>query len=205
MTTPPRVVESLLEGLGAGTRFSEPLLGDLAEELALRAERDGVDAARWWYRREALRAAPHLLGAWWRRLDGTDVRRLANVVLLSYVIMLGVAFLAGGMALGVAHALGIALPTIAPGHPLTLAVFGLLGLVQTTFGGYVAGWLDREAPLASALAVGVVWATVNFVAGCIAGPEQSPWWLRLSAPVLLFGSAAIGGLLRARRQRVVVI
>lgn len=53
--------ERLLHALGAHPDFADAVLGDLAEERARRRERSGAIAARWWYAREALRAAPHLL------------------------------------------------------------------------------------------------------------------------------------------------
>lgn len=64
----PRAAERLLEGLGADAEYREALLGDLAEEYATRLAYDGPGAARRWYRREALRVAPHLLRDWTRRL-----------------------------------------------------------------------------------------------------------------------------------------
>ena len=42
MTRPPRTAELLLESLGAPAHYREPLLGDLAEGFASRAERGGV-------------------------------------------------------------------------------------------------------------------------------------------------------------------
>lgn len=53
--------ERALGALGASTAFAEAVLGDLAEERALRTERDGPVRAQLWYAREALRALPHLL------------------------------------------------------------------------------------------------------------------------------------------------
>ncbi|HEU4565169.1 MAG TPA: permease prefix domain 2-containing transporter [Gemmatimonadaceae bacterium] len=57
--SPP--AEALLRAIGAEPAFAEAVLGDLAEEYALRASRDGEAAARWWYAREALRSTPHLI------------------------------------------------------------------------------------------------------------------------------------------------
>lgn len=54
-------LERLTLALGAEPAFAEAVLGDLAEEYALRAARDGVGGARQWYAREALRSAPHLV------------------------------------------------------------------------------------------------------------------------------------------------
>ena len=45
---------------GADAAFLGTVLGDLAEERAHRAARDGDGAARRWYAREALRSAPHV-------------------------------------------------------------------------------------------------------------------------------------------------
>lgn len=54
-------VEQLLDLLGAGSALAEDVIGDLAEEYALRRARDGAARARWWYAREAACAVPHLL------------------------------------------------------------------------------------------------------------------------------------------------
>ncbi len=53
--------ERVLLALGADPVFIEAVLGDLAEEHAARAERDGVGVARLWYAREALRSAPFVV------------------------------------------------------------------------------------------------------------------------------------------------
>lgn len=55
------IVERVLVALGADAEFLSAVLGDMAEEFAARAERDGVGAARIWYGREALRSAPHVV------------------------------------------------------------------------------------------------------------------------------------------------
>jgi hypothetical protein len=51
----------MLQALGVDAALAAVVLGDLAEEYALRVARDGVAAARWWYVSEALRSAPHLV------------------------------------------------------------------------------------------------------------------------------------------------
>ncbi|MEO8622388.1 MAG: hypothetical protein ABI625_15055 [bacterium] len=58
---PLSTAEWLLHAIGGETAFTDSVLGDLAEEYAMRAERDGARTARLWYAREALRSAPHLL------------------------------------------------------------------------------------------------------------------------------------------------
>ena len=54
--------ERALLAFGADPAVLDAVLGDLAEERAERAARDGAGAARRWYAREVLRSAPHLLG-----------------------------------------------------------------------------------------------------------------------------------------------
>ena len=53
--------ERLLGALGAHSSFADAVLGDLAEERALRTERQGHVRAQLWYAHEAARAVPHLL------------------------------------------------------------------------------------------------------------------------------------------------
>ncbi|MGI8508211.1 MAG: hypothetical protein ACR2MQ_02675 [Gemmatimonadaceae bacterium] len=84
--------ERLLQALGADPDFVEAVLGDLAEEYALRAGRDGVGAARWWYGREALRSAPHVVRSWLRHARQHEPARLAaylaGVVVTSFIVLL---------------------------------------------------------------------------------------------------------------------
>lgn len=54
-------VERMLHAIGAEAAFTEAILGDLAEERALRTVRDGAAAAFVWYLRDALRSTPHLI------------------------------------------------------------------------------------------------------------------------------------------------
>jgi hypothetical protein len=65
--------ERMLRLLGVHRVFAEQVLGDLAESYEERAAQDGVAAARWWYAREMLRSAPHLL--WSAVRDGSPLER----------------------------------------------------------------------------------------------------------------------------------
>ncbi len=58
---PSSCTERILQNLGAHPAFADSVLGDLAEERAQVATLHGAAAAQWWYVREALRSAPHLL------------------------------------------------------------------------------------------------------------------------------------------------
>jgi hypothetical protein len=202
MIPPPRTAELLLEALGARTDVRDAVLGDLAEEFALRAERDGIRRARRWYYREAVRTAPHLLRDWSRGLTARDAYHLAGVVLTSYVFMtmLGVLFV--NLARGVMMAFGRP-----PGAPLLvspsdalLAAIGLpLGAVAATTGGYIAAWLHDRAPLISALALGVTWSCVAVSVSTFVGGV--PGWYQLGVPVVLILGTAAGGMLRVRTPR----
>ena len=55
------LIERTVLALGADPAFIADLFGDLSEEYAHRAERDGIVAAKWWYVREMVRSTPHLL------------------------------------------------------------------------------------------------------------------------------------------------
>lgn len=58
-----RATDRLLSALGADPAFVEAVLGDLAEEHAMRTARHGARAAHAWYLRESLRSAPHVLAS----------------------------------------------------------------------------------------------------------------------------------------------
>lgn len=96
-TESPPLPERVLLALGVDPDFAEAVLGDLAEEYALRALSDGAGAARWWYAREALRSAPHLvqnsLRRWLRHLNPRERARLAaylaaGIVLTSVAVLI---------------------------------------------------------------------------------------------------------------------
>ena len=83
----PHRMERLLEALGADTEVRDAVIGDLAEEFAIRAEMDGVGAARRWYFRESLRVAPYLVRDWWRGLTARDAWYFTRVVGVSSVAL----------------------------------------------------------------------------------------------------------------------
>jgi hypothetical protein len=150
--TPPKTAERLLEALGAEPEFREALLGDLAEELAIRAAYEGERAARRWYWGAALRVAPHLLRNWARR--PRDVARLAGSVAAAYLLLgVGVWVVLAAVEVAVERIGG---PTTFPWHdpqPGALALWGmLLGFTAVaTAGGWVASRLEDRAPAVAVL------------------------------------------------------
>lgn len=202
MTSPPRIAEVLLRSLGARGDFCEPLLGDLAEGFAIRVDRDGPDLAQRWYWRETIRAVPHLLADWRRSLRAPDIRHLAGVVLTSYVFTAMLAFLGVALAIGTADALGSALRT--PAYPSSrvqlIALWLPVAITSTVFGGYIAAWLDRRAPLASAIALGLTWSAISLAVGGITRGHEVPAWYWLFAAALQVLGPTVGGVLCVRRM-----
>jgi hypothetical protein len=201
MTAPPRRAELLLEALGAPTPFREVLLGDLAEEFALRADRDGPAAARRWYYRESIRATPYLLRGWMRGVHARDLTHLAGVILSSYVflVMLGGFLAATVQSVVGAFGLALELRSLRPGDPLLLAIGLPLGSVGTVMGGYIAAWLYDRAPLIGALALSVVWACVDFAA--LAMVTSAPVWYGFAVAVVVLVGTTTGGVLRVCTSR----
>lgn len=204
---PPRTTELLLEALGADTGFRDDLVGDLAEEFAARAERSGAAAARRWYRREALRAVPHLLVHRARRVRSRDLRYLAGVALSAYVLTAALGWTVAGLAYGAALAFDAprSLPSaINPADPRLLFIALSAGVVSATTAGYLAAWLGRRAPLVCALALGVAWSCLLlaalFVPVLLGARTPVPLWYRLTIPLVVVACTTLGGVQRVRRQ-----
>jgi hypothetical protein len=80
-TKSARVTERALLALGGDPAFIADLLGDLSEEYTHRAAHDSIPAARFWYLREMLRSAPHLVWNAIRHGTPTARARLAASIL----------------------------------------------------------------------------------------------------------------------------
>lgn len=201
MTGPPRVAEALLRSLGARTDFCEPLLGDLAEGFAIRAARDGADSARRWYWRETVRAVPHLLADWRRSLRAPDIRHLAGVVFTAYFFTAMLVFLALALATGAADALGSIsrTPTYQFSRVQLVALWLSVAITSTVLGGCIAAWLDRRAPLASAITLGLAWSATSLAVGGITRGHEVPLWYWLFAAALQVVGPTVGGVLCVRR------
>ncbi|HVX42101.1 MAG TPA: permease prefix domain 2-containing transporter [Gemmatimonadaceae bacterium] len=202
MTTPPRAAEQLLQALGANSEFADVLLGDLAEEFAERAARDGEPAARRWYWIEATRSAPHLLANWMQRIDGPGCRRLARTVGTAYLHVAVVTLIAIVVASSFAFVMtDSALFGSGRLHATTGTVSVFLGLAtaQGMLGGYFAARLDRDAPLACATVLALVWCVLGFAIYAIVG--SAPVAVRLLHPLVLLLGAITGGLVRVTSTR----
>ena len=199
----PRRAERLLEALGPASEFRDGVIGDLAEEFAIRCRWDGEATARRWYYRECVRVAPYLLRDWWRELRRPDVTHLAAVLVTSSAVTLSfewcfqraVRFVAGTVFSDWKTMLDIWASA-----PLGAVVFGA-SMALWTFGdgmlaGYIAARLSRRAPLATVLTLGVAGAAfLGFEnIGSIA-----PIWFRVANVAALAAGVFAGGMLRVRR------
>ena len=82
-------LDRTLLALGSDPAFIADLLGDLNEEYAHRAERDGIYAAKWWYVRETARSTPHVI--WNAMMHGTPrARARLAAYMLAVVVSLSV-------------------------------------------------------------------------------------------------------------------
>lgn len=204
--TPPRRIEQLLESLGADTDFTNDVIGDLAEEFAIRAAWDGDVPARRWYYRECVRVAPHLVRSWRRSLGWRDVPDIANRVALSLTCMaifegcLQLTVRSAGLALGVRY-IPWHDPFAGPGALILPVMLLIWTACDGVFGGYVAASLSKRAPFATALAVALVWSRLCATAaafGLLSTP--TPAWFRAATAVTLVSTMMVGALLRAWRS-----
>jgi hypothetical protein len=186
---PPRRAERLLEALGADPYLREVVLGDLAEEHALRTRWQGEHAARRWYYHEGLRTVPFLLRGWWRRLRPSDVASLVLAVAVSWVA-------ASVVHRGLVFAFGfVPLMLVYPPSPLVAAVILLWTTIDGLFAGYVAAWVGRRAPLPSALA----WALTLLTMMALAQDHPAPAWFRVVNAIVMVVAVLGGGMLRVVR------
>jgi hypothetical protein len=194
MIHPSRLIESTLHALGAEPQFRDDLLGDLAEELAVRAERDGRWSARLWYYREAIRAVPHLLRSWSQQLRFRSVARLAAAVVGAFVLL--------KIASIIDHV--IAIRTIEANHIGTSAAFtihAILRFAHLVLGGYLAAWLGGREGLIAALAFGALQSAVSVAVWSLA--DVSVWFSVSAAGVTLVGTMS-GAVLRLRTSPIPV-
>lgn len=197
MIAPPLTVERLLEGLSAKTDFRDGIIGDLAEEYAKRAESEGIAAARRWYYRESLRAAPHLLLHWVRSLRVREIRRLVNVLFAAYFLVSLLVVVLTVMARNTLETLGMSVSSPQPGGAVTRLAFGAAAAVLM---GYCVASLDKKTPLASAVLLGILWSSAGIVTLLIARTHDSAWNFAAAATVMVVGTT-VGGMLQVRNSR----
>jgi hypothetical protein len=221
----PSTPERLLEGLGAEADFRDALLGDLAEEYAIRLAYDGPAAARRWYRGEALRVAPHLLRDGLRRLHRRDVRRFARVVLISHVVAYFAHLALAGTMIQAVHLVGgrrVDDPLfrswtvqLSWDDPLrggaAIALLLTFTALAPVLSGFVAASTEDEAPFFPALALGVMQLGFLFVEMALGlpGPTGLAWipgptvpaWVLVCQCMLILAGPVVGAALRVADRR----
>jgi hypothetical protein len=205
MIAPPASIERVLEALSTKTDFRDGILGDLAEEFELRAEREGESAARRWYLAEALRAAPHLLGNWVRTLQKPGFMHLANVVFASFVFAQTLLFFFELSLVSLLNLVGVTPVMLTPSTvgPLAPALGLSFIAIGALTGGCIAAWLDEKAPLVSAIALGAVWTCVLMLFTVVAG-SNVPAWYPLGAALVMISGTTFGGVLYLRSAPLAV-
>lgn len=188
----PHAAELILQALGAETDFRDAVIGDLAEEFALRVRFDGPVAARRWYYRESTRVAPYLLRDWCRNLRWSTVAYFANVVSWSLVSVVALELVLWRSVRGFVRFLqGAPLDAF----PLSAGFTALMlswTLVNGAFAGYVAARIGRRAPLPSALLLGVTLPGLMIWSGLHMVPS---WFLTANVTAMIAGTIA-GGVVR---------
>ncbi len=195
----PRRAELILETLGADTDFRDVVIGDLAEEFALRVSWDGPVAARRWYYRESVRVAPYLLRDLWRGLKRKDVGHFAGVIVGSSILMIALEYLLQLTVRGLELAPVTSwVRVLLSGHTRSIVLPALMLLWTLTdgaFAGYVAARLSRRAPLPGVIALGVTWTVVMIV---VQG-HAVPLWFRSANVAIVMAGILAGGLIGACR------
>ena len=185
-------------------------MGDLAEEFASRADRDGVRPARHWYYRELLRTTPHVLRSWLSGLKPRDAARLAAIAYSSLTFLIVLDLLATMLILSVARAFGFAhgFPVGAPHSFTRLLIQVMVGVPNAALGGVIAASLGDRTPLLSGLALGVAWAGTALLVQCVVvlaghGAHSFAATIGINAVsgTALIGLALLGAMLRIRAGR----
>jgi hypothetical protein len=217
MTThqPPRIVATILGALGAEPDFRDAVIGDLAEEFAQRADRDGHERARRWYYREALRASPHLVSSSVRSRGFRGLTHRIGIAMSAYTITLVCMLISWVIVASVlrqagASIPGITVPRTAPYQPANIlfVALALTDLGMAVFAGFLAAYFDSEAPLLGATVLGTIWVGFGLVLRfVVASPAVPPngamlipgWFFAIVLPAIGCG-VITGGLLRVRQR-----
>jgi hypothetical protein len=174
------------------------VLGDLAQEFAIRADFD-VRSARRWYYREAWRAAPYFLRNGLRNLRARDVShpcecccsRADGVTVFNVVFFRVVTEILSAM--GVSGS-GLQYWFLAPVFLLFRGITGMAG-------GYIAAWSCRKAPLLAAFALGLTAWALNVAALMVYAGDTLHAMHHFRSAVVALVFATAGGLLRVWKRR----
>jgi hypothetical protein len=201
--TSPRWIETLLRSLGAQPGYRDAVLGDLTEEFVIRVEEQGVRTARRWYRREALRTAPHLLANWARTLTPRAGLRLGVATIVAGIVHRLVA-----IAIPVVTVMSLGVKPDSAGivaaawrdvlmEPSMFKWTALVLLRTLPIGvGFLAASLNPRGRIPAALSLAALDAAVVTYA-FVAAPDHSVIVARGVYPLMTLSCIVLGGVLRA--------
>ena len=187
---PPRLAALVVETLIGDPDVQTATLGDLAEDHAMVAVRDGDAAARRWYWSQVLRSAPWLARESLAAGIAPSVRVLVSVT-VGYAVLAVLVFSADLMLMTIvgrdAHGM------------VLLSVLSLgAGVVSALVAGFVAASLGGRASLLSALALGVLCLILTML---LAAAEQAtPVWYRLGLAIIVLPGCCAGALFHAEMR-----
>jgi hypothetical protein len=183
----PDLLDIALTGLNVDRELREAIIGDLVEERTELAAARGERFADRWMVGQLLRSMPTLAHA---ALRAGGARAMVRVLSAAFAALLTVGIVASASA-------AVALDTFSS---QTMARFALvvlaIDLAYGVAGGYLAARLGRVAPLASAVAFGVLGVLLSIVTPAGA----TPGWYPLALQLLLVPATAAGGWMRARQM-----
>lgn len=180
----PGLLDIALTGLNVDRGLREAIIGDLVEERTQLAAAHGERFADRWMLSQALRSLPTLARA---ALRAGGARALLRILWAAGAALFAVLIVASASA-------AVAFDTFSPSTLARFAIVVLaIDLAYGVAGGYVAARLGRVAPLASAVAFGVLGVMLSVVAT----GGAMPGWYPLALQLLLLPATAIGGWMRA--------
>jgi hypothetical protein len=181
-----RMLEAALAGLNVDPGLREAIIGDLVEERAELAAARGERFADRWMFGQVLRSMPTLAHAALRAGGARAAVRILGAAVAALLAVLAVASASAALAFDT-----LSSATMARFAVVVLAV----DLAYGVAGGYLAARLGRVAPLASAVAVGVL----GVVLSTVATTGATPGWYPLALQLLLVPATSLGGWMRARQ------
>jgi len=196
----PDGVNRIVSAIAPTPEMREAMLGDLDEEYRMRVERDGLDAARRWCWREAIRSFFGSLRHTVPNLSETVTSVLPAMLWGSLI-----AFLAALVVTIVTWPLTLFGPfdKMAVGTALSIVA----RFVTSIMGGYEAARVGTKAPLWSAVASGLFPAALfcTIAAVAIGSARVGPAVIASAvANVLLVPGAVLGGILQQAQQNAQV-
>lgn len=201
---PPRFADAILEGLGAPSAFTQQVIGDLHESFHELCRSRGEGAARRWYWMQTLHALPHAFVCATRAFTWRGAGQLIGNAVSAWVVLSVAMLFVGGLLLGVAQLFNLPLPQ--PPMPQLNRFWWMNWVPVVAFEcfllGYVAAWLDRVRPIATAMTLAAMWCAVH-VGWLLIQPEVAPLFTAVYTVVI--STAIMGGALWKVRRRAVVV